>query len=311
MNKPNVLIIGGPTAVGKTKVSIELARRLGGEIIGADSMQIYKYMDIGTAKPTKEEMAEIPHHLIDFVHPSVEFSVSDFRRLALEKIDEILSRGNLPIVVGGTGLYLNSLLYEMDFAKAPANREYREKLDEMLLENGPEYMHNMLREVDPASAETIHFNNTRRVLRALEVFHVTGKPKKNFSKDLVLNEDYNFCFIGLNDIRSNIYDRINGRVEIMLKEGLLEEVKSLKNMNLDDNITSLQGIGYKEVIEFLNDKCSLEECIDKIKQNSRKYAKRQITWLKRYKFVKWFDISEFETFENLFDEAENYIRESF
>jgi len=309
MNNKTVLIIGGPTAVGKTSTSIEMAKRFGGEIISADSMQIYKHMNIGSAKPTKEEMGDVPHHLLDFVDPDKSYSVSDFQNDAFEKIDDILSRGKLPIVVGGTGLYLNALLYQMDFSEAVGDPEFREEMRAQAMEKGSEYIHDLLREVDPEAAERIHHNNMKRVIRALEICRLTGGPSKDFKSDPELNENYNFILTSLTGNRRKLYARINKRVDIMLEAGLLEEVKNLKNMGITDCHQSMKGIGYKEVLAYLDDKYDYETMVSIIKQSSRRYAKRQLTWLRRYEDLKWFDIDKLGGLDILLDQIDNYIKE--
>lgn len=309
MNNKTVLIIGGPTAVGKTATSIEMAKRFNGEIVSADSMQIYKYMDIGSAKPTKEEMGDIPHHLIDFVEPSESYSVSDFQKAAFEKIDDILSRGKLPIVVGGTGLYLNALMYEMDFSETVGDPEFREEMRKQAMEKGSEYVHDLLREVDPEAAERIHHRNMKRVIRALEICRLTGGTAKDFATDPKLNENYNFIFTALTGNRKKLYARINKRVDIMLEQGLLDEVKNLKNMGLTDCHQSMKGIGYKEVLAYLDDKYDFDTMVSIIKQSSRRYAKRQLTWLRRYDNLQWFDIDKLGGLEALLDQIDNYIKE--
>jgi len=309
MTRKNVLIIGGPTAVGKTSTSIEMAKRFNGEIISADSMQIYKYMDIGSAKPTPEEMGDVPHHLIDFLDPKESYSVSDFRKDAFEKIDDILSRGKLPIVVGGTGLYLNALLFEMDFSEVDGDPEFREEMRKQAMEKGSEFVHDLLKEVDPEAAERIHHNNIKRTIRALEICRITGAPSKDFKSDPVPNEAYNFIFTGLTGNRRKLYARINKRVDIMFEQGLVDEVKKLKNMGLSDCFQSMKGIGYKEVLAYLDDKYDYDIMVSIIKQSSRRYAKRQMTWLRRYDNLKWFDIDKLGGIDALLDQIDNYIKD--
>ncbi len=309
MKSKTVLIIGGPTAVGKTSTSIEMAKRFGGEVISADSMQIYKHMDIGSAKPTKEEMGDIVHHLIDFKDPKDSYSVSDFQKDAFEKIDDILSRGRTPIIVGGTGLYLNALLYEMDFSESVGDPEFREEMRKQAMEKGSEFIHDLLKEVDPEAAERIHHRNMKRVIRALEICRMTGGPSKDFKTEPKLNEDYNFVFTALTGNRKKLYARINKRVDQMFEEGLLEEVEKLKNMGLTDCHQSMKGIGYKEVLAYLDDKYDYDTMVSIIKQSSRRYAKRQLTWLRRYDHLKWFDIDKLGGLEALLDQIDIYIKE--
>lgn len=291
MKKP-VVIIAGPTAVGKTDISIEIAKGLEGEIISADSMQIYKYLNIGSAKPTEEEMQNIPHYLIDEIDPRAEFSVSEYRSLAKEYIEKVAYRNKLPIIAGGTGLYVNSLLYDMDFSNTSSDKEIRERLTGEYEKYGSEYLHNRLKEVDTEAAERIHPNNVKRVIRALEIFYSTGETTKDFSKDLIENQDYNFILIGLNRDRKLLYERINMRVDIMFDQGLLEEVQDLVNMGLRVEDVSMKGIGYKEVIGYLDGEYDLSYAKELIKKNTRRYAKRQLTWFKRYDSMKWFNLDD-------------------
>lgn len=309
MDKKTVLIIGGPTAVGKTATSIEMAKRFGGEVVSADSMQIYKHMDIGSAKPTAQEMGDVPHHLIDFLDPKEAYSVSDFQKDAFEKIDDILSRGKLPIVVGGTGLYLNALLFKMDFSETVGDPEFREEMRRQAMEKGSEYVHSLLKDLDPEAAQRIHHNNMKRVIRALEICKVTGGTSKDFATDPVPNDKYNFIFVALTGNRKKLYARINKRVDIMLEMGLLEEVKNLKNMGLTDCHQSMKGIGYKEVLAYLDNRYDYDTMVSIIKQSSRRYAKRQLTWLRRYDNLQWFDIDKLGGLEQLLDHIDNYIKE--
>ena len=292
MKKIPLLFIAGPTAVGKTELSIEIAKQLDTSIISADSMQIYKLMDIGTAKITKDEMQGIHHYLIDEVMPDFEFSVVEFQKRCSKYIEEINSKGRIPIIAGGTGLYINSLIYDMDFTATHSNLELREKLQKECEEFGIEYLHNKLNYLDPESAQRIHPNNTKRVIRALEVA-LSGKDTiKDFSKDLTFNEKYKPILIILNRSREALYQRINKRVDIMINQGLVDEVKKLMDMGYDENHISMKAIGYKEIIKYLNGEYSLEESIEIIKRDSRRYAKRQITWFKRYDNSLWIDIDE-------------------
>lgn len=292
MNKTPIIILTGPTAVGKTNLSIDLAKKLNAEIISADSMQIYKYMDIGSAKVTEEEMQGVKHYLVDEVTPDYAFSVSEFQQRAYNYIDEITNKDKKVLVTGGTGLYLNSLIYNMDFAKSDANSEIREKLRIELEENGIDYMHNKLRELDPEAAERIHKNNTKRVIRAIEVC-LSGEKMNDFSNDLKINEKYKPIIIVLNREREHLYERINKRVDIMMESGLIDEVKKLLEMGYTKDMISMQGIGYKEIIKYLDGEYSLDEAIEIIKRDSRRYAKRQLTWFRRYSDAKWFNLDEY------------------
>ncbi|AGX43226.1 tRNA (adenosine(37)-N6)-dimethylallyltransferase MiaA [Clostridium saccharobutylicum] len=282
--KQKLLVLGGPTAVGKTELSIRIAKELNGEIISADSMQIYKYMDIGSAKVTKEEMKGIKHHLIDVISPDVPFSVADFKEYGDKALSDIISRNKFPIIAGGTGLYINSLTCNMTFTEAEKDDEYRDLLEHLAIENGNDYIHEMLKECDPISYKEIHKNNRKRVIRALEVFKLTGKPFSSYDAgDDFYKSDYDVYYYVLTMDRQRLYDRINKRVDIMFKNGLLDECIKLKQMGYTSNMQSMQGIGYKEILYYLEDKISLEEAIDMIKQGSRNYAKRQLTWFRRDK----------------------------
>ena len=306
MKKIPLIILTGPTAVGKTAISIELAKDLNAEIISADSMQLYKYMDIGSAKVTKEEMDGIKHYMIDEVTPDFPFSVSEFQKRSNEYIKEIDSKGKKVLITGGTGLYLNSLIYNMDFAKSNANNELREKLEKELEEHGIDYMHEKLKSLDSEAASRIHKNNTKRVIRALEVC-LDGKKMKDFSNDLEYNENYEPIIIVLNRDRDVLYDRINKRVDIMINSGLVEEVKKLLSLGYNKDLISMQGIGYKEIVKYLEGEYTLDEAIEIIKRDSRRYAKRQITWFKRYKDSKWFDLGNYEDIKILKSDILNYI----
>ena len=292
MQKTPLIILTGPTAVGKTDLSIKLSKELNAEIISADSMQIYKYMDVGSAKVTKEEMDGVKHYLIDEVTPDYSFSVSEFQERANKYIEEITENGKKVLVTGGTGLYLNSLIYNMDFAKSDANEELREQLRLELEENGIDYMHNKLRELDPEAAERIHKNNTKRVIRAIEVC-LSGEKMNDFSNDLKINEKYKPIIIVLNREREHLYERINKRVDIMMESGLIDEVKKLLEVGYTKDMISMQGIGYKEIIKYLDGEYSLDEAIEIIKRDSRRYAKRQLTWFRRYSDAKWFNLDEY------------------
>ena len=303
-----LIILTGPTAVGKTDLSIQLAKAVDAEIVSADSMQIYKYMDIGSAKVTEEEMQGVKHYLVDEIEPDMPFSVSEYKRMAEEYIDEISSRGKNVIVTGGTGLYLNSLIYDMDFGKSDANQELREELNKELEENGPVYMYAKLVSLDKEAAERIHPNNTKRVIRAIEVA-MSGEKMNDFSKDLRYNKKYRPIIIVLNRDRQALYDRINLRVDIMLKNGLIEEVKGLLEKGYTKDMISMQGIGYKEIIKYFDGEYTLDEAIEIIKRDSRRYAKRQLTWFRRYEDAKWFEIDKFDSAEELKNAVVSYVKE--
>ena len=310
MKKIPLIILTGPTAVGKTALSIELAKDLNAEIISADSMQIYEYMDVGSAKVTKEEMDGVIHHLIDEVKPDYAFSVSEFQKRATKYIKDIDDRGKKVLVTGGTGLYLNSLIYDMDFAKSNSNSKLREELELELKENGIDYMHEKLRALDEDAANRIHKNNTKRVIRALEVC-LDGKKMQDFSTELKYNENYQPIIIVLNRDREVLYERINKRVDLMMENNLIDEVKHLLDIGYDKNLISMQGIGYKEIVKYLEGEYSLDEAIEIIKRDSRRYAKRQITWFKRYKESKWFDLDKYDNSEILKEDILNYIENIF
>lgn len=291
--RDRILVIAGPTAVGKTEYAIRAAEAFNGEIVSCDSMQIYRYMNIGSAKPSPEELSRVPHHLVDFADPREPFTVADYQRLAREAVADIISRGRLPVIAGGTGLYLNSLLLPMDFAKAPENSEYREELLALAEEKGREYLHCMLEDADPEAAARIHPNNVKKVIRALERLKEGEKKVRPFAEAREEDFLYDAVLIGLTRPREELYSRINRRVDMMIDEGLEEEVRGLLDMGLDESFTSMKGIGYKEMLEYLDGRCTLETAIDSIKKNSRHYAKRQLTWFRRYDTMKWYDLSEY------------------
>lgn len=280
--KKKLLVLAGPTAVGKTELSIKLAKELNGEIISTDSMQIYKYMDIGSAKITEKEMDGVPHHMIDVVLPNQEFSVAEFKQMAEKCIDDIISRGNLPILTGGTGLYINALTCNMTFTEAKKDEDYRLELESLAKSHGDQYVHELLKEIDPISYKNIHANNRKRVIRALEVYKVTGKPFSSYNLgDDMYKSKYDVCYIVLNMDRVKLYERINRRVDLMIEKGLIDECIKLKEMGYTSDMQSMQGIGYKEVLKYLEGNISLETAIDMIKQSSRNYAKRQLSWFRR------------------------------
>lgn len=293
-NKKPLIILTGPTAVGKTNLSIKLAKLVGGEIISADSMQVYKGMDIGSAKITKEEMDDVPHHLIDILEPWDEFNVVVFQKKCKEAIAGIYERGHIPILTGGTGFYIQAVLKDIDFTENDDNSEYRTQLEELGKEKGAEHLHNMLKEIDPASAEAIHANNMKRVIRALEFYHFTGKKISEHNEQEAEREPaYNFCYFVLNDDRDKLYERIEQRVDIMLKNGLEDEVYRLLEKGCTREMVSMQGLGYKEIIDYLEGKITLEEAVYIIKRDTRHFAKRQITWFKREEDVIWLNKPEF------------------
>lgn len=291
MSDRKILILAGPTAVGKTEYSLELAKKLDGEIVSADSMQLYKFMDIGSAKPTKEEMARAVHHMVDEIDPREEFSVFMYNEMAKKAIEDIFSRGKTPIISGGTGLYVNSLIYEMDFSAMPDNKEYRKQLEDMAKTKGNDLLHAMLKEKDPKAAERIHPNNVKKVIRALEMLEEGQERVREFSESFVKTKDYDYCLIGLCRDREELYDRINKRVDILFDMGLLEEIESLDKMGLTEEHISMKGIGYKEVFGYLRGEYDLDEAVYLVKRNTRHYAKRQMTWFRRYEDMHWVDLS--------------------
>lgn len=290
-----LVILTGPTAVGKTEISIELAKRIGGEIISADSVQVYRGMDIGSAKITKEEMDGIPHYLIDVLEPTEEFNVHIFKNMAQKAIEEIQSKGKIPIIVGGTGFYIQAVLYNIDFDSTEDDHSYRKQLEAIAKEKGNEYLHDQLMKIDPDSANAIHFNNVKRVIRALEYYHDTGKTISSHNTAQRNNvSPYNFVYFVLNDKRELLYDRINKRVDIMLERGLIDEVKGLLNNGCKKEMVSMQGIGYKEVVDYIENNLTLEELSELIKKNTRHFAKRQLTWFRREKDVTMINVDDLD-----------------
>ena len=300
MKKKPMVILTGPTAVGKTALSIELAKKINGAIISADSMQVYKYMDIGSAKIMPEEMQKIKHYLVDELLPTDEFHIVKFQEMAKAALEEIYSDGKIPIIVGGTGFYIQGLLYDIDFSKQDADYEYRMELEAFAKEHGAQALHERLREIDPASYETIHANNIKRVIRALEYYHLSGKPISEHNEQERQKESpYHFAYFVLNDDRKNLYDRIEKRIDVMMEQGLLEEVTRLKQMGCHKDMVSMQGLGYKEILAYLDGECSLEEAVNLIKKETRHFAKRQLTWFRRERDVIWFDKSKYSYDERM------------
>ena len=295
----NLVIITGPTGIGKTELSLELAKKYKGEIISSDSMQIYKKLNIGTAKIDLDKTS-IPHHMIDIIEPSDNFTVADFKSSARKIITDINNKGGLPFLVGGTGLYINSLVYNLDFTETEPDYEYRDELREILEEEGSEFLYEKLQDQDRNMAEKIHKNNGQRIIRALEIIKNGNKKGDNFREE---NNDYNLIYIGLNMDRAKLYQKINQRVDKMIDLGLIDEVKNLLDEGLDKNSQSLKAIGYKEVISYLDGEIDFDEMVDLIKKNSRHYAKRQLTWFRRDKRIKWFDRES----DTILSDIENYI----
>lgn len=303
----NVLIIAGPTAVGKTELSLTLAEDLNGEIISADSVQIYKDMNIGSATPSDEELSRVKHHLINIVEPFEDYNVAKFSHDARQIIKDIQNRGKLPIVVGGTGLYINSLMYQMDFSEQVKDEELRSDLRKTVDKKGKEHLHEKLRKLDPKAADKIHMNNIKRVIRALEINILTGDNMGNFKKDPVKTTEFNPILICLKRNRKLLYVRINKRVDQMLEEGLIDEVKKMKEMGLTTDNTSMKAIGYKEVMGYLNGKYDYEMMVKILKKNTRNFAKRQLTWFRRYDDATWIDLDRVN-FENNYKNIINQLK---
>lgn len=290
MEKKPLIVLAGPTAVGKTELSLKLAGRMGGEIISADSMQVYRYLDIGSAKIRREEMRKIPHHLIDVLDPEEEFNVTVFQRMAKECMEGIYQRGHIPIVTGGTGFYIQALLYDIDFAPEEEDTGIRQSLEALAREKGAHYLHTLLERADPESAREIHENNIKRVIRALEFYRHRGFPISLHNRQQREKESpYLSCYFVLNDDRDRLYERINERVDRMLEAGLLDEVKGLRERGCCRDMVSMQGLGYKELLSFFEGELSLEEAVELIKRDSRHFAKRQLTWFRRERDVIWID----------------------
>lgn len=292
-NKKPLIILTGPTAVGKTSLSVELAKAVNGEMISADSMQVYKQMDIGTAKIKPEEMQGIQHYLIDMLDPKEDFNVVMFQKLAKEAMETIYAKGKIPIVVGGTGFYIQALLYDIDFEETQISA-YRDELSEFVKQNGAQALHEKLKEIDPVSFKEIHPNNVKRVIRALEFYHDTGVPiSKHNVEQSQKQSPYNFVYFVLNDDREILYQRIDKRVDQMMEEGLEKEVKTLIDYGCDETMVSMQGLGYKEFFPYFRGEYDLEEAVRILKRDTRHFAKRQLTWFRREKEVTWVDRQKF------------------
>lgn len=294
MQQKPMIILTGPTAVGKSALSVELAIKINGAVISADSMQVYRHMDIGSAKITPEEMQGVTHYMIDELEPDEEFHVVRFVTMAKEYLKEIYADGKIPIIAGGTGFYIQALLYDIDFTEQQCDETYRRQLEDLAREHGAEYLHGILREVDPASAEAIHANNIKRVIRALEFYHLSGKKISEHNEtERQKQSPYNFAYFVLTDERAKLYERIDRRVNAMIEAGLVEEVKKLKSMGCSREMVSMQGLGYKEILAYLDGGCTLEEAVYIIKRETRHFAKRQLTWFKRERDVIWLDKQAF------------------
>lgn len=287
--KPKVIVICGPTASGKTSLSIEVAKKIDGEIISCDSMQIYKDMNIGTAKPTVEEMQGIPHYMLDFVLPSERYSVADFKEAATDRIEDILKREKVPIIVGGTGLYVDALTKNITYPEIEIDLEYRKQLEELIKENGLESLYEEAKKIDEKAMQTISKNDKKRIMRVLEIYHQTGKTKTQLESESRLTPPpYEYIVFAINMEREKLYERINKRVDIMIDQGLIEEVEALTK-KYEEFPTAMQGLGYKEVVSYLKKEITKEEMIEKLKMETRRYAKRQLTWFRKDENIKWID----------------------
>lgn len=302
-----IVVIAGPTAVGKTSFAIRVSELFNGEIVSCDSMQLYRFMDIGSAKPTPDEQQRARHHLIDMIDPRDEFSVAQYQKLAKDAINDILSRGKLPVISGGTGLYLNSLLYNMDFSPLSGDRKYRQKLEEDVETKGSAYLHEMLKMQDPDAAEQIHPNNTKKIIRALERLKDGEGHIRRFADVTNETKDYAPLLIGLTRDRALLYDRINRRVDQLVQQGLVDEVRMLMDMGLTKDDISMKGIGYKEIMEYLEGGIPFEEAVDNVKKNTRHYAKKQLTWFRRYDKMKWYNISDDADEERALQNIERWL----
>ena len=308
MKKP-LIVIGGPTACGQTGFSIKLAKEIGGEIISADSMQVYRYMDIGTAKVTPEEADGVPHYLIDEFDPDEEYNVMLFQQKAKAYMEQIWAKGKVPILVGGTGFYINALLYDNDFTETDNDTSYREECYRLAQEQGPEVLYERLKEIDPEYAAIMHANNVKRVTRALEYHYLTGQKFSEHNAEQKEKETpYDAAVIILSMDREKLYERIELRIDIMMEQGLLEEVKGLLEKGYTPELVSMQGIGYKEFIPYFNGECTLEEAVTQLKTNTRRFAKRQLTWFRRQIEGLWVDMSS-STGEEAMEEVLDYLKQ--
>lgn len=306
--KRPLIILTGPTAVGKTALSIQLAKAIHGQMISADSMQVYRRMNIGTAKIMPEEMQGIPHYLIDVLEPEEDFNVVRFQKMAKDALEKIYEAGDIPIIVGGTGFYIQAILYDIDFEENEEEPSYRRELQKLAEEKGAEFLHEQLKKIDPVSAEAIHVNNVKRVIRALEFYQQTGSCISAHNEEQRQKESpYNFLYFVLNDERSVLYERIDKRIDTMIEQGLVEEVRRLKESGCTRSMVSMQGLGYKEILYYLEGNCTLEEAIYVLKRDTRHFAKRQITWFKRERDVIWLNRTEFQKEEDILTYIQNII----
>ena len=299
ITKRPLIILTGPTAIGKTALSLKLAKAVGGEIISADSMQVYRFMDIGTAKIMPEEMEGIPHHLIDVLEPTKDFNVVIFQKMAKKVMEEIYAKGKIPIIAGGTGFYIQALLYDISFEETEVSA-YREELTAYYNKYGAYALHERLKEIDPASYNEIHENNVKRVIRALEFYHDTGYPiSKHNTEQKKKESPYQFVYFVLSDDRTLLYERIEKRIDGMMEQGLVDEVRKLLEYGCTKDMVSMQGLGYKEIIPYLDGECSLEEAVYILKRDTRHFAKRQLTWFRREKDVTWVEKSLYDSEEEM------------
>ncbi len=302
MEKKSLVVLTGPTAVGKTELSIALAKKINGEIISADSMQVYKYMDIGTAKIKKEEMDGVRHYLVDEIDPADEFNIVKFQKMAKRAMEEIWEKGKIPIIVGGTGFYIQSVVYDINFSEEKEESGYRKELEKLAEEKGEQWLHDELKKVDALSAEKIHPNNVKKVIRALEYYKENNAPISLHNEEQMKKKSpYHFAYFVLNRDRSVLYERIDKRVDLMIEEGLLEEVKALKERGYTKNLVSMQGLGYKEILDYLDGECTLEEAIYRLKRDTRHFAKRQLTWFRREKETIFVEKEAFASDEKILD----------
>ena len=309
MKKP-LIILTGPTAVGKTKLSIALAKAVNGEIISADSMQVYKHMDIGTAKIMPEEMDGVPHHLVDVLSPMEDFNIVLFQQMAKKAMEEIYAKGKVPVLVGGTGFYIQAVLYDIDFTESEEDSPYREELWEIARTQGEEVLHNMLKECDPKAAEEIHMNNVKRVIRALEFYKTTGMKISEHNEEQRAKESpCEFLYLVLHQDRAVLYERIEKRIDIMVEQGLIEEVQKLKDMGCHKDMVSMKGLGYKEILAYLDGETTLEEAIEILKRDTRRFAKRQLTWFRREKEPVWIDKGQYESEDLILSEILGLLKE--
>ena len=305
-----LIILTGPTAVGKTSLSIGLANAVNGEIISADSMQVYKHMDIGSAKITNREMQGIKHYLIDVLDPKEDFNVYIFQKLCRKAMDEIYAKGKIPVLVGGTGFYIQAILRDIEFTENEDETGLRKELEALAADQGPAYLHNMLKEIDPKSAESIHPNNIKRMIRALEYYRLTGqKISEHNDEQRGRKSPYKFCLFVLNDDRKKLYERIDKRVDLMKQAGLLDEVKWLKENGCTRDMISMQGLGYKELLDYLAGEISLDEATEKIKLSTRHFAKRQLTWFRREQDTIWIDKRDFKDEQEILEVMKHYMKQ--